>query len=70
MISYVLCILAGFVLPGIPSSAHLPWLQFFPGFVWLSWGSFFLGLAESVVYGWYTAVVFVPLWNYFHGVPK
>ena len=43
------------------------WLKLLPGFTWLTWGSFFLGLAESFLYGIYFGLVFVPLYNFFHG---
>lgn len=36
-----------------------------PGFTLLSWGTFFLGLVESFVGGFLTAVLFVPIYNYF-----
>lgn len=36
-----------------------------PGFTLLSWGTFFLGLVESFVGGFLTAVLFVPIWNFF-----
>ena len=39
--------------------------QLLPGFTWITWPSFLLGLLWSVVYGWYVAVVFVPLFNFF-----
>lgn len=45
---------------------HRPWLQFLPGFTWLSPGTFLLGLVESFAYGWYVALVFVPLFNFFN----
>lgn len=41
------------------------WEQILPGFTFISWGSFFLGLVESFISGFYLAVVFVPLYNYF-----
>lgn len=41
------------------------WEQVLPGFTFLTWGTFFLGLVESFVGGVYLAVVFVPLYNYF-----
>jgi hypothetical protein len=31
---------------------------FFPGFALLSWHTFFLGLRERFVWGWYVALVF------------
>ena len=62
-ISFILCILLGLLVPD--GGLHKPWLQFLPGFSWLTWPSFFLGLCESFAYGWYVALIFVPLQNYF-----
>ena len=36
-----------------------------PGFTFISWGTFFLGLVEIFVGGFLTAVLFVPIYNYF-----
>ena len=63
VISYVLCVLYGLLVPSYPM--HPAWSAFLPGFVWLSWSSFALGLIEVFAYGWYAAVVFVPLYNAF-----
>ena len=41
------------------------WLKRLPGFTWLSWPSFILGLVESFTYGWYVVLVFAPLYNFF-----
>jgi hypothetical protein len=41
------------------------WLKLLPGFTWISWRSFLLGAAESYAYGWYIALIWVPLYNYF-----
>jgi hypothetical protein len=38
---------------------------FLPGFELLSWRSYFLGLAESFAWGWYIALVFGSLYNFF-----
>ena len=62
-LSFALCVLAGLVFPNW--SLHQPWLQFFPGFTWLTWQSFLLGLIESFAYGWYVALIFGPLYNLF-----
>ena len=63
-ISYVLCVLAYLLYPDMISGhAILPLLL--PSFKFLSWGSFFLGLIESFVLGWFVAIVFGPLYNYF-----
>jgi hypothetical protein len=63
VISFILCVVLGLVLPAW--SLHQPWLQFLPGFTWLTWPSFFLGLIESFAYGWYVAFIFGPLYNLF-----
>ena len=63
-ISYVLCIALGLIW--WDGGLHQPWLQFLPGFTWLSPGTFLLGLVESLTYGWYVALVFVPLFNFFN----
>lgn len=36
-----------------------------PGFIFISWGAFLLGLVESFIGGFLTAVLFVPIYNYF-----
>jgi hypothetical protein len=38
---------------------------FLPGFKLLSWPTFLLGLVESFAYGWYIALTFGPLYNFF-----
>jgi hypothetical protein len=62
-ISFVLCVALGIIVP--EGSLHKPWLQFLPGFSWLTWSSFFLGLCWSFAYGLYIAIIFVPLYNFF-----
>lgn len=63
-ISYVLCVLGYIFLPALPI-AHSALSIFLPGFILLSWPSFCLGLAESFGWGWYVALIFVPLYNFF-----
>ena len=63
-ISYVLCIVGYVVFPGLPI-AHSALAIFLPGFTLLSWSSFFLGLAETFGYGWYVALIFGPIYNFF-----
>ncbi len=63
-ISFTLCVLGYLLFPGLPI-AHSALSIFLPGFALLSWRSFVLGLAESIVWGWYVAVVFVPLYRFF-----
>ena len=63
-ISYLLCVLGYLFLPSLPI-AHSALSIFLPGFTLLSWPSFFLGLAESFGWGWYVALVFGPIYNFF-----
>lgn len=63
-ISFILCIGWGLVMP--PSlHMHEAWAPFLPGFNWSILGVF-AGLLGAYLYGWYIALVFVPLYNFFH----
>jgi len=63
LISFVLCVAFGLVFPG--ATMYQSWLPLLPGVSWISWPSFFLGLAETFAYGWFVAIFFVPLFNWF-----
>ena len=41
------------------------WELLLRGFIFISWGAFFLGLVETFIGGFLTAVLFVPIYNYF-----
>jgi hypothetical protein len=62
-ISFVLCVIYDLVFPG--QTMYLAWIRLLPGFKWITWGTFFLGLVESFLYGIYFALIFVPLYNFF-----
>jgi hypothetical protein len=62
-ITYVVCVLFGIFVSD--RGMHQLLAQLLPGFTWITWPSFFLGLVWSFIYGWYVAVVFVPLFNFF-----
>lgn len=62
-ISFVLCVGFDLIFPGLVM--YHAWLKLLPGFTWLSFPSFLLGLVESFAYGWYIALIFAPLFNYF-----
>lgn len=64
VISYVLCIIGYLTLPGLPVK-HEALAIFLPGFEFLSWQTFLIGLVESYAWGWYVALVFAPLYNFF-----
>ena len=60
-ISFVVCVAGDLVMPA--HEMHSAWERLLPGLVWLTWGSFFLGLVESYAYGWYFTLIWVPLYN-------
>jgi len=62
-VTYVLCVVFDLLFPG--QAMYQTWLRLLPGFTWLSWQSFLLGLVESFAYGWYVALIFGPLFNFF-----
>ena len=62
-VTFALCV--GFDLLFPEHAMYRVWLKLLPGFEWLSWRSFALGLLESYGYGWYFALIWVPLYNFF-----
>ncbi len=62
-ITYTLCVGFDLLFPG--QAMYQTWLRLLPGFSWLTWPSFLLGLVESYAYGWYIALIFGPLFNFF-----
>ena len=66
ILSYTLCILGYLAFPGFPVD-HAALSIFLPGFTLLTWHTYFLGLIESFIWGWYIALVFGPIYNFFVG---
>ena len=62
-ISFVLCVSFDLLFP--QHAMYQVWLKLLPGFEWLSLKSFFLGLFESYLYGWFITLIWVPLYNFF-----
>ncbi len=62
-ITFALCVLFDLIFPGY--AMNQVWSPLLPGFVWLTWSGFIIGLVESFAYGWYAAIVLVPLYNFF-----
>ncbi|MEA3274083.1 MAG: DUF5676 family membrane protein [Pseudomonadota bacterium] len=62
-ITFAVCVVFDLLFP--EHAMFEAWRKLLPGFEWLSWGSFFLGLVESYGYGWYFALIWVPLYNFF-----
>ncbi|HSR52674.1 MAG TPA: DUF5676 family membrane protein [Acidobacteriota bacterium] len=67
-ISFVLCVAFDLLFPS--HAMYRAWQDLLPGFEWISWGSFLLGLIESYAYGWYIALIWVPLYNVFNARQK
>ena len=62
-ITYSLCVIFDLCFPS--QAMYSAWTKLLPGFEWLSGRSFLLGLVESYGYGWFFALVWVPLYNIF-----
>ena len=61
VISFSLCVAFDLLFPD--HAMYQAWQALLPGFEWISWKSFFLGLVESYGYGWFFALVWVPIYN-------
>lgn len=64
-LSYTVCTVWDAVFPSW--RMYPAWGRLLPGFTWWSWASFFLGLAETFLYGFWLALVVV-LVGWAHGV--
>lgn len=62
-ITFTLCVVFDLLFPSY--AMFETWHKLLPGFEWLSWKSFLLGLVESYAYGWYVALIWVPIYNVF-----
>lgn len=67
-ISFTLCVVFDLLFP--QHAMYEVWLKLLPGFEWISWQSFFLGVVESYMYGWFIALIWVPLYNFFGSKAK
>ncbi|ASF49116.1 hypothetical protein Q7A_03540 [Methylophaga nitratireducenticrescens] len=63
-ISYLLCVGFGLLVPQ-QIRMYEAWAPLLPGFEWLTWSGFLIGLVEAYLYGWYIALLFVPLYRWF-----
>jgi hypothetical protein len=62
-ITFAVCV--GFDLMFPSHAMYQAWQKLLPGFEWISGKSFVIGLIESYGYGWYVALIWVPLYNVF-----
>ena len=63
-ITFTLCVVGGVLVPSLPIP-HRSLELLLPGFVWISPGSFVLGVVETFLFGVYAASLFVTLHNFF-----
>jgi hypothetical protein len=63
VVTYLILVLFDLWLP--LQAMNQIWAPLLPGFTWLTWPSFFLGLVEVFVYGSLVGLVFGPLYNFF-----
>ena len=64
-VTFTICVVWGLFTPSA-LHMHEAWEPLLPGFTWISLPSFLIGFVEVYLYGWYAAVVFVPLYNFFN----
>jgi len=62
-ITFLLCVLFGLIFPDV--TMYQSWLPLLPWVTWITWPSVGLGLIETFAYGWFVALIFAPLFNYF-----
>jgi hypothetical protein len=60
-ITFVLCVCFDLLFPS--RAMYQSWQALLPGFHWISWRSFLLGVVESYLYGWYATLIWVPIYN-------
>ena len=67
-VTFTVCVVFDLIFPD--HAMYKSWIQLLPGFQWISWQSYLLGLIETYVYGWYFALIWVPLYNFFGSKPE
>lgn len=63
-VAFTLDVLAGILFPNWWVMQNFYELLL-PGYTFISWSAYFLGLVEIFVGGILTAVILVPIWNFF-----
>ena len=64
LLSFLVCVAFGLLMPG-RIHMHQAWAPLLPGFDWLTWPGFIAGAVGGFLYGWYIAVLIVPLFRFF-----
>ena len=60
-VTFALCVAFDLLFPN--HAMFKVWQDLLPGFQGLNWKSFAIGLAESYIFGWYIALIWVPIYN-------
>jgi hypothetical protein len=64
LLTYLICIGFGLLVPG-EARMYEAWAPLLPGFEWLTVSGFVFGAIGAYAYGWYIAVVFMPIYRFF-----
>lgn len=64
LLSYLICVGFGLLSPD-RFHMHEAWAPLLPGFEWITWQGFIAGAIGSFLYGWYIAILIVPLYAFF-----
>lgn len=62
-ITYTICVIFDLVFPG--QSMTSLWTPLLPWVDGISFGSYVLGVVETLIYGWFVALIFGTLFNFF-----
>ena len=63
LLSYLICVGFGLLSPD-RFHMHEAWAPLLPGFEWITWQGFIAGAIGSFLYGWYIAILIVPLYAF------
>ena len=66
LFSYLVCVAFGVIAPQW-AHMHEAWAPLLPGFEWLTWPGFIAGAVGSFAYGWYIAILVIPIKNWIAG---
>lgn len=61
-ITFALCVAFDVLFP--EHAMYTVWQKLLPGFTGINLSSFFIGLIEAYGYGWYAALIWVPIYNW------
>jgi hypothetical protein len=64
LLSYLICVAFGLLSPD-RFDMHEAWAPLLPGFEWITWQGFIAGAIGSFLYGWYIAILIVPIYAFF-----